>query len=219
MFKHWFPCLLPVFLALDLLLPFLFAIPYRGYSHLTQVMSVLGNPKAPLHILYDLWLVALGAAILCSAPRLYALVAKASPAIGAALLFVLAAYAVGGCILSGIFPVGEGKTLETLAAKIHGYGSVIGFLLLTFAPLLAGLYFFKASNGALGGLFAGLFCVGARLFHAVHHGRQAPVSGNGGRAGRAVAAPDAPQYVSSGCGALPFAGIEADGSHARAVSL
>lgn len=150
MFKHWFPCLLPVFLALDLLLPFLFAIPYRGYSHLTQVMSVLGNPKAPLHILYDLWLVALGAAILCSAPRLYALVAKASPAIGAALLFVLAAYAVGGCILSGIFPVGEGKTLETLAAKIHGYGSVIGFLLLTFAPLLAGLYFFKASNGALG---------------------------------------------------------------------
>ena len=34
--------------------------------------------------------------------------------------------------------------------KIHGYGSVIGFLLLTLAPLFVGLYFFKVSNGLLG---------------------------------------------------------------------
>ena len=41
------------------------------------------------------------------------------------------------------------KSLETLSAKIHGYGSVIGFLLLTLAPLFVGLYFFKVSNGLL----------------------------------------------------------------------
>ena len=63
---------------------------------------------------------------------------------------VIVIYAVGGCILSGIFSVGETKSLETLSAKIHGYGSVIGFLLLTLAPLFVGLYFFKVSNGLLG---------------------------------------------------------------------
>lgn len=66
------------------------------------------------------------------------------------LFSVIVIYAVGGCILSGIFSVGETKSLETLSAKIHGYGSVIGFLLLTLAPLFVGLYFFKVSNGLLG---------------------------------------------------------------------
>ena len=71
-------------------------------------------------------------------------------------------YALGGCILSGIFSVGETKSLETLSAKIHGYGSVIGFLLLTFAPLFVGLYFFKVSNGLLGilSLICFIFAIG-----------------------------------------------------------
>ena len=37
------------------------------------------------------------------------------------LFSVIVIYAVGGCILSGIFSVGETKILETLSAKIHGY--------------------------------------------------------------------------------------------------
>lgn len=49
-----------------------------------------------------------------------------------------------------LFPVGETKGLQTLSAKIHGYGSVIGFLLFVFAPLLTGLYFFKIPNRFLG---------------------------------------------------------------------
>ena len=45
--------ILPFLLAMDLLIPFLLAPSYKGYRHLTQVMSVLGNSKAPLHVLYN----------------------------------------------------------------------------------------------------------------------------------------------------------------------
>ena len=148
--KNSFSNILPFLLIADLIIPFLLAPTYKGYSHLTQVMSVLGNSKAPLHLIYNIWLIVFGVAILISVLQLYPIVVQVSSAISIVLFSVIVIYAIGGCILSGIFPVGETKSLETLSAKIHGYGSVIGFLLLTLAPLLIGLYFFKVTNGLLG---------------------------------------------------------------------
>lgn len=63
-----------------------------------------------------------------------------------------------------VFSVGETKNLETVSAKIHGYGSVIGFLLLTLAPLLIGLYFFKISDGFLGVLSLICFILAIAFF-------------------------------------------------------
>ena len=150
MMKNSFSNILPFLLIADLIIPFVLAPTYKGYSHLTQVMSVLGNSKAPLHLIYNIWLVVFGVAILISTLQLYPTVAQVSNPISTMLFSVIVIYAVGGCILSGIFSVGETKSLETLSAKIHGYGSVIGFLLLTLAPLFVGLYFLKVSNGLLG---------------------------------------------------------------------
>lgn len=138
--------ILPFLLAADLIIPFLLAPSYKGYHHLTQVMSVLGNPKAPLHLIYNIWLVMLGVSIIIGAVPLYSAVKKVSGTIAVLLLSVLLIYAIGGCILSGLFSVGETKSLDTLSEKIHGYGSVIGFLLLTLAPLFSGFYFSKTSN-------------------------------------------------------------------------
>lgn len=148
--KNSLSSILPFLLAADLIIPFLLAPSYKGYNHLTQVMSVLGNAKSPLHLVYNIWLIIFGIFILFSAFHLYPTVAKVSKAISILLFSVIAIYAIGGCVLSGFFSVGETKSLETLSAKIHGYGSVIGFLLLTLAPLFVGLYFFKTSNGRLG---------------------------------------------------------------------
>lgn len=156
--------LLPFLLAGDLIIPFLLAPTYKGYNHLTQVMSVLGNSKAPLHLVYNIWLVIFGIAILISACQLYPTIAKTSGAISMLLFAVICIYAIGGCILSGIFSVGETKSLETLSAKIHGYGSVIGFLLLTLAPLFAGLYFFKISKGLLGAFSLVCFVLAIAFF-------------------------------------------------------
>lgn len=150
MMKNNFSNLLPFLLFADLIIPFLLAPTYKGYNHLTQVMSVLGNSKAPLHLIYNIWLVGFGVSILISILQLYPTVAQVSNSISIMLFSVLVIYALGACILSGIFSVGETKNLETLSAKIHGYGSVIGFLLLTLEPLFCGIYFFKMSNGLLG---------------------------------------------------------------------
>lgn len=48
MIKNYLFHFLPALLALDLIIPFLLAPFYKDYNHLTQVMSVLGNSKAPL---------------------------------------------------------------------------------------------------------------------------------------------------------------------------
>lgn len=156
--------ILPFLLGADLIIPFLLAPTYKGYRHLTQVMSVLGNSQAPLHIIYNIWLVAFGVAILFCAFQLYPTIAKTSNAVAILFLFIIAIYAAGGCILSGIFPVGETKTLETVSAKIHGYGSAAGFLLLAFAPLLVGWYFFKTSNGLWGALSLMCFVLAVGFF-------------------------------------------------------
>lgn len=156
--------ILPFLLIADLIIPFLLAPTYKGYNHLTQVMSVLGNSKAPLHLIYNIWLVVFGIAILISTLQLYPNIAKVSSIISIVLSSVIIIYAIGGCILSGIFSVGETKSLETLSAKIHGYGSVIGFLLLTFAPLFIGLYFYKISNGLLGTLSLVCFILAIAFF-------------------------------------------------------
>ena len=99
------PHFLPVLLALDLIIPFLLAPFYKDYNHLTQVMSVLGNSKAPLHLIYNVWLVVFGIAILISTLQLYPTITQVSSFISIMLSFVIMLYAVGGCILSGFFPV------------------------------------------------------------------------------------------------------------------
>lgn len=146
--KNTFLNLLPFLLAGDLILPFLFALADRRYHHLTQVMSALGNPKAPLHILYNGWLL-LGVGIFLGSFRLYPIIAEKSVSIAVMFVVVVCVYAVCGCILSCLFPVGESKELKTVSAKIHGYGSAVGFMLLTSAPLLLGLYFCKTADGSL----------------------------------------------------------------------
>ncbi len=138
--------ILPLLLAADLLIPFLLAPSYQGYSHLTKVMSVLGNPKAPLHFIYNTWLVVFGVSLFINAVPLYHTVAKASKITAILLFSVITIYAVGGCILSGFFSVGETKSLETVSSKIHGFGSAIGFLFLTFTPLFVGIYYFQTSS-------------------------------------------------------------------------
>lgn len=146
MMKNNVSYLLPLALSLDLIIPFILAPFYKGYNHLTQVMSVFGNNKAPLHLVYNVWLIICGGIILLNDFTLYKLVSRHSSIIATLLFIIVLIYAVGGCILSGLFSVGETKSLVTLSAKIHGYGSVLGFMALVFCPLLIGIAGYKAGN-------------------------------------------------------------------------
>lgn len=156
--------LLPFFLAGDLLLPFALAPFCKSYSHRMQVMSVLGNPNAPLHWLYSAWLVLLGTVLLAGSVPLYVLIYQTSRGLAAALAGVLDVYAVGACILSGLFPVEESKSLASTSAKIHGVGSAIGFMALLFAPLLVGLYGLRRADARLSILAFACFVLAVLFF-------------------------------------------------------
>ncbi len=140
---------LPAVLALDLALPFLLAAPYRGYSHLTQAMSVLGNKKSPCHAIYNIWLAACGAAVALNSLMLRPLLAVYSKTAAAILAVILCLYAVGGCVLPAFFPVEEKKDLAGLSSRIHGYSSAAGFMLLAAAPPLVGFLAYRAGFSML----------------------------------------------------------------------
>lgn len=155
MMKNNIMVTLPIVLILDLVIPFILAPTYKGYNHLTQVMSVLGNSKAPFHNVYNVWLIVFGITLIVIDFKIYAIISESSRLIAVILFCIVLVYAIGACILSGLFSVGEVKSLDTLSEKIHGYGSVIGFMCLTFAPLLVGIYAYKINDIKF--LF---FCIG-----------------------------------------------------------
>lgn len=148
----------------DIVIPFILAPFCNKYNHLTMVMSLLGNRNSPVCVLYNTWLVIAGLMLVCGSLSLYKLYANTSAQFATWLFSVILLYAVGGCILSGIFPVGETKELLTVSAKIHGYGSVFGFFALTFAPLIIGILSLRSKHLPMGIISISFFVLAVMFF-------------------------------------------------------
>lgn len=73
-----------------------------------------------------------------------------SPVLTGLLIAVLCVFALGAGVLAGLFSVNADKAVETAASRIHGVGSVLGFLALAFAPLLVALLAFREGAGGAG---------------------------------------------------------------------
>lgn len=130
----------------DFIVAYLLALFYPKYSHMKQVMSVLGNPESSVALFYNIWLVVLGILLIISAFNFYHVfspVSKSWALIGCVLLMV---FAIGAGVLSGIFSVNENKEEESMAAKIHGIGAGLGFIALAFIPLIVSLLLFKSDD-------------------------------------------------------------------------
>jgi len=130
----------------DFIVAYILSPYYPGYSHTKQVMSVLGNPKSPVAGVYNIWLIILGLLFIFSAVNFYkafSAVSKGYALIGFILLLV---FAIGAGLLSGMFSVNEDKEVETLAAKVHGIGAGLGFIALTFIPLVVSILLFKSND-------------------------------------------------------------------------
>lgn len=127
----------------DCLLPFVLALFYPGYNHLTMVISSLGSKSSPVHTVFSIWMVCLGCSQIIIAILLfrdYSKIAFISSMFFIAIIFI---YAIADCILSGFFAVGETKEMVTTAQKIHGYGSAIGCTIFVFIGLVC---FFMLKN-------------------------------------------------------------------------
>lgn len=146
----------------DFAIPYMIAPFYKGYSHTASVMSILGNPSSPVRIVYNAWLILLGILLLISSKLIFIKFFHISKGFSIAVMLILAVFAIGAGILSGIFSVNQSKDVITVASKIHGVGASIGFMLLLFAPLLLAILFFKTSD-----TFEGVFSLLCFIFSFV----------------------------------------------------
>lgn len=156
-------CLLAA-MAGDFAVPYVLAPFYHGYSHKKQVMSVLGNPKSSVRRWYNTWLILLGIGLLASFPALINVYLTKSIGLTITMLTLIAMFAVGAGILSGIFSVNEKKEDQNLASKIHGVASSLGFIALAFAPLFLSILSFWQHETILGILAAVCFALGLVCF-------------------------------------------------------
>lgn len=136
----------------DILVPFILAPFYQGYSHMSMTISALGNPQSPVRGIFNLWMLLEGLLFLLALPAVYNYYNSVSkPLINTVIAFI-AIFAVGACIFTCFFSVNETKEVVTTASKIHGIGSVIGFMLFLFVSLLLSILEFKRydiSNGVI----------------------------------------------------------------------
>ena len=66
------------------------------------------------------------------------------------LIVFIAIFAVGACIFTCFFSVNESKDVVTVASKIHAAGSVTGFMLFLFVPLLMAILSFRDRSITMG---------------------------------------------------------------------
>lgn len=69
-----------------------------------------------------------------------------------------------GCIFTCFFSVNETKDVVTTASKIHGIGSVTGFMVFLFVPLLLSILEFKNNDKAIGVMTVASFVIAFLFF-------------------------------------------------------
>lgn len=144
----WFALLAAM--AGDLVVSFILSFFYNGYSNTKMSISALGNPQSPVRFAFNVWMFAEGVLFLVSIPALYNCYHKISGGITYTMIVFIAIFAVGACIFTSFFSVNESKEIVTLASKIHGAASVIGFMLFLFVPLLVAILSFKGEEKTFG---------------------------------------------------------------------
>ena len=138
-----FNLLLLITILGEFLLPCILKHFYKGYNSKTMVMSVLGSPESPVRWIYNAWLVWLGAFLLFASILFFKNNFAVSSVLAVLTFISISLFAVGSGILSGLFSVNESKEKVTIASKIHGAGSAIGFMTLLFFPLLQCILAFR----------------------------------------------------------------------------
>lgn len=134
----------------DLTVSFILSMFYGEYSNLKMSISALGNPSSPVRMMFNIWMVIEGILFLMALPAINNAFRPISGGITNALLIFVAFFAIGACIFTCFFSVNESKDVVTLASKIHGVGSVVGFMLFLFVPLLIGILYYKDQNRKMG---------------------------------------------------------------------
>ena len=115
-----------------------------------MTISALGNSKSPVRLAFNIWMSIEGILFIFAIPAIYNYYNKVSKTIVLVAVVFIVVFAVGACIFTSFFSVNETKDVVTTASKIHGAGSVVGFILFLFVPLLLAILSFKGNDKICG---------------------------------------------------------------------
>ena len=149
----------------DVLVSWLFALFYGGYSNLKMSISALGNPQSPVRLPFNIWMFTEGILFLLALPAVYKYYHPVAGGITNTMIAFIAFFAIGACIFTCFFSVNESKDIVTTASKIHGVGSVLGFILFLFVPLLVAILSFKNRENMIG--YVSILCFVAAIIFFV----------------------------------------------------
>lgn len=130
----------------DILVSFLLSFFYHGYSNTRMSISALGNLNSPVRLPFNVWMLLEGVLFLVGIPAVYDAYYPVSRKLTIVMIVFIISFAIGACIFTCFFSVNESKDMITTASVIHGVGSVIGFSLFLFVPLLLAILSFRGSN-------------------------------------------------------------------------
>ena len=153
-----------VAIAGDLLVPLFLSLFYSEYNSLKMSVSALGNPSSPVRIPFNVWMLVEGVLFLLALPAVHHRFCSVSGGIANALTVFIAVFAVGACIFTCFFSVNESRDVVTTASIIHGAGSVAGFMLFLFVPLLLAILYLKDRNGMMGAVSIASFVLALVFF-------------------------------------------------------
>ncbi len=153
-------------MAGDIVVSWVLSLFYKEYSNIKMSISALGNPQSPVRTSFNIWMLLEGVLFLAALPALYEHYHSVSGGLTYTLVAFVAVFAIGACIFTCFFSVNETKDVVTTASKIHGAGSVIGFMLFLFVPLLIAILSFKNNESTIG--IISIICfVAALVFFAL----------------------------------------------------
>ncbi len=140
----------------DILISLVLPCLYKEYSSMKMSISALGNPQSPVRVPFNIWMLIEGVLFLAAIPAIYKMYHPVSRGLADTMIIFVVTFAIGACIFTCFFSVNESKDIITTASKIHGVGSVIGFMLFLFVPLLLALLSFKSNDAGIG--VTGIIC-------------------------------------------------------------
>ncbi len=158
-FAGWFTLLCAM--AGDFVFSYLLSFFYKEYSNMKMSISALGNPKSPVRIPFNIWMLIEGLLFLSALPALYKNYHSVSAILTTTTIVFIAIFAIGSCIFTCFFSVNESKTISTTSSKIHGAGSALGFTLFLFVPLLVAILSFRCGENIFGAVC--MFCFASSL--------------------------------------------------------
>ena len=151
-------------MAGDILVSLILPLFYREYNILKMSVSALGNPSSPVRIPFNIWMFLEGILFLLALPAINHYFRSISGGLTSVLIVFIAIFAAGACLFTCFFSVNESREVVTLASKIHGVGSVAGFTVFLFVPLLVAILFFKDHNMTKGSVSVASFVLALVFF-------------------------------------------------------